>query len=292
MFILPDWEERSFLGFKKDISLFPIQHVYIIRYTVSHYQVGVNSTLASIELYCKKKSINYTYIDLSIDSVNIWNTLYNVINQISNLSTKEIFLDITTMPRNIIWALLFFIKQQNNKIHYIYHQPQKYANEWISKEPDIPRLLFKHSGIMKLGCPIALIILTGFDPERTRQLVNFYEPKFVALGLQTGDQFDNTKRNNEEEHMNACRGLTNVIPFKMDAYTNDQGFSSIEKQLITLSSNYNIIATSLGPKISALSLYYCYHKNPEIALCYIPCKEYNIKYCEGISNTFNGIINF
>ena len=43
-------------------------------------------------------------------------------------------------------------------------------------------------------------------------------------------------------------------------------------------SDYNVILTSFGPKLSSIGVYMAYLNHPEIALCYVPCKEYNINY--------------
>lgn len=54
----------------------------------------------------------------------------------------------------------------------------------------------------------------------------------------------------------------------------------------------NFILTSLGPKLSAISAYQCYLEHPEIALSYLPCKEYNVDYCHGIGDRFSKTIQF
>jgi len=46
---------------------------------------------------------------------------------------------------------------------------------WLSRDPGKPRFVFKMSGLTKLGQPTALVILTGFDVQRTEQLIRFFE---------------------------------------------------------------------------------------------------------------------
>ncbi len=47
------------------------------------------------------------------------------------------------------------------------------------------------TGQTKLGLPTALLIITGFDLQRTGQLVQYFEPKKTILAIQTGEQYQN-----------------------------------------------------------------------------------------------------
>jgi hypothetical protein len=166
----------------------------------------------------------------------------------------------------------------------------QYADDWLSREPDNPRLLLKHSGIMAFGKPTMLVIITGFDPERTRQLINFYEPKRTILFLQVGNQFDNDSRNTTESHLKECIGITDYEYYPIDAYSEDFGFSTIASILNKYVEDYNIVATSLGPKLTGLSLYRYNHLNDSIGLTYVPCKEYNLSYSKGYLSTERGYV--
>jgi hypothetical protein len=52
------------------------------------------------------------------------------------------------------------------------------------------------------------------------------------------------------------------------------------------------VVSSLGPKLSAISVYKTFLKHPEIALTYIPCREYNENYCEGIGDSYESEMQF
>lgn len=287
---MPSWEERSLLGFVKDTESIKIDKVVMLQYSISKFESKVESTIAEIEKICSQRNIQFSSIQLiSDDYIKIWQELQVCVNSLPPESS--IYFDITTMPRNIIWVLLFFLKQRWDKINYTYHSPEKYANEWISREPDTPRLLIKHSGIIDLGKHTALLIVTGFDPDRTRQLIDFYEPKYVYLLIQEGNQFDNESRNNTALHEQVCREeQVECSSILINTYTQDFGLDVISS-IIGGASEYNLICTSLGPKLSALSLYQCSFKHPDMALCYIPCKEYNLNYCSGIGKTHSGVLS-
>ena len=82
-----------------------------------------------------------------------------------------------------------------------------------------------------------------------------------------------------------------IILKSIDAYSNDLGFSVIESAINTEAES-NIILASFGPKPSAIAVYKSYMQHPEIALCYLPCNEYNQQYCQGIGDSVSYTLTF
>lgn len=292
LFSYPSWEERAYISFKENVEYYKIHKAYIIRNVKSLNKEKTTFYLTKIEENCTNNNIDINFIDIESDGVVIWNTLKECVNNLSK--DDNIILDITTMSRNIIWTLLFFFRESYPQITIVYYQPNNYSDTWISKEPETPRLLFKHSGLIELGLPTYLIIITGYDPERTRQVLGYYEPQKVFLVIQTGEQLNNHIKNTKELHISACEnvGISNIEIAEIDSYNESFGLDNIEKIILEYKGRANFILTSLGPKLSAISAYQCYLKHPEIALSYLPCKEYNIDYCHGIGNKFSKKLNF
>ena len=292
LIIYPSWEDRSSKGFLVDMQ-YTFSKVLLIRNENSHSE-SFKEQLSLIENICKEKKITINYVDICKDSIANWQKLDTAVSSFIDTS-DDITLDITTMSRNIVWSMLYFLRNKVETIHIVYHKPQTYAKDWISREPDQPRLLLKHSGIYDLGKETALIIITGFDEERTKYILNKYEPKKVYLLVQTGAQFDNSKRNNAESHKEICRkyGLReeDIVLMSIDAYSNDLGYSAIDAA-INAELDSNIILASFGPKPSAVAAYRCYMQHPEIALCYLPCNEYNPTYCQGIGECVSYTLNY
>ncbi len=85
-----------------------------------------------------------------------------------------------------MWTLSHF----TTAVTAIYNEPEVYG-DWQSREPEKPRIVYKLAGLSKLGVPNRLLVTTGFDLERVRQLIAFYEPDKTALCVQTGAQQNN-----------------------------------------------------------------------------------------------------
>lgn len=292
LIIYPSWEERSSKGFGKDIQ-YSFSEVLLLRNFTNHSE-SLNKQLSQIENACKERSIKINNVNICNDSIKDWQVLNNEVSKMVD-SDDDVILDITTMSRNIVWTILYILRTKVQKVDIVYHKPQTYAKDWISREPNQPQLLLKHSGIYDFGKETTLIIITGYDEERTKYMLYKYEPKKVYLLVQTGLQFDNSDRNNVETHINICKefGLKeeDIISNRIDAYSDDLGFDTIESA-INMAMESNIILASFGPKPSAVASYRCHMQHPEIALCYLPCNEYNPKYCQGIGDCVLYTLNF
>jgi len=288
LIIYPSWEDRSHLGFQSYISKYnQIDEIYLLEMKNTKHAEKTNLCIDKIVRSAEELSKKVKRTPLSNEDKELFNIIKSLIDGLD--TTDNIFLDITTMSRNILWTLLFFIKQNHNKIKIIYSKPHTYNGDWISREPSTPNLLIKHSGILDLDLKTCLVIVTGFDTDRTKQLVKFYEPHKIVLLVQSGCDFKNDRRNNGNEHKAVCEEIghnpSNIEVLIVDSYSDDFGFNTIETSIKTNKLDHNVILASLGPKLSAISIYQIHSNNPEIGLSYVPCKEYNPDYCSGIGET-------
>lgn len=286
LILFPSWEERSFLGLAKIVRSRQINVIYVIEKLDSLNKQETENSLKKIKEFSQSNNIIINTINLDNELFSTFETIGKSIESIE--PNDKITIDITTMSRNIIWSLLFFLKQHFSKVDIVYNSPFDYSNEWISREPSKPRLLFKHSGIINLELKNCLVIVTGFDADRTKQLARYYDPQKIILLIQDGNKFNNSLRNKSDIHKQMCEelGYTNIDILNIDAYSSDLGYSIIEDVISKNIQDYNIILASLGPKLSAISIYKAYICHPEIALSYVPCNEYNINYCTGIGSTY------
>jgi len=264
----PSWEERSVLGFEKFFKENPdIDKVYSLEFEQPAHKQKIEEQIRIIDTLCKDIC---KHINISNSEIEKWHMLDNFTKSIN--PDSNIYIDITTMPRSILWMLMFFLRQKYEKITAIYHRPKEYCKEWISKDPGIPQLLFKHSGIIDFEKRTTLFVLAGYDEERVIQLINFYEPYKVIIG----------ECNPREDFK---YGQTDIEKIDINQYNNLWGYDDIECKIKSILEESNLIVASLGPKIGAISVYQCFMNYPEIALSYVPCKEFNEHYSNGLYET-------
>ncbi|MDR3259263.1 MAG: hypothetical protein LBT51_06560, partial [Fusobacteriaceae bacterium] len=152
LIIFPSWEERSVLGFQRDIENYPnLNKVVLFRFEVSAHPNEILKSISDIKNTCSSKNIVLDDIVIPNFDVEKWHKLDDFVKNLD--IDANIYIDITTMPRSIIWTLFFFFRQKYQQATVIYHRPETYNNVWLSKDPDIPQLLFKHSGIIEFGKP-------------------------------------------------------------------------------------------------------------------------------------------
>jgi len=280
------WEERFWLGFEREMNQYSPANV--LMYYYKEYAERTSSHREKVKQLCEKKGIGFHPYEVSFkEGKESWKILYETLTELK-VTKKTITLDITTMPRETIWTILNLLDERDAEIKYIYYKPEGYHEEWLSRNADKPRIVYKMGGIAKLGVPTKLVILTGYDVDRVQQLIDFFEPEATFLGIQTGNQLDNQNRNIARHQK--FKNEPDVILFDVDAYSEDRGFAAIEQQISGHVKHLNVIMSSLGPKLSAIALYKIHKRYPDTALAYAPSKEFNPEYSHGIGETVVGLL--
>ena len=282
------WEERFETGTEKVIQTYRPRQILMFYY--SEYIEWTRSKQESLKALCDQSQVAFIPVEISFaNPVESWNEISSQIGGFRG-DSQNVLVDITTMPRETIWTIFFLLRTTAAKIQYIYHQPVEYNKDWLSRDPGRPRLVFKLSGVASLGKPTALVITTGFDPERTRQLMRFFEPRTVFLGIQTGDQFDNQSQNVEwhRKELQSEYQEFNVEEFDVNAYAPDHGGDAVRQIIASNNEEYNMIMSSLGPKLTSVSLFRVHEEFPETALAYTPSGDFNRNYSVGIKESISG----
>ncbi len=199
----------------------------------------------------------------------------------------KVLVDLTTMPREFIWIVFWFLEFVHADVEFVYSSPKEYNKDWLSRDPQRPRLLYKMSGIAHAEKRVCLIVMAGYDVDRTQQLINFYEPAVTFLGLQRGEvgSVNNVKM---DENRRRFSGEPDTCCFSVDAYSDDQGEADILAQVSSYFDSHNVIMSSLGPKLSAVAMYRIQKRYPQAALAYAPSREFNREYSTGVGSSYWG----
>lgn len=281
------WEDRFVKGIDIIIEKNNIKSILLIVFSDYSTMDKMKENKSYVEKIADKNNICFIEIVLEYnDSIGNWKKLndYFKKNKLYN-----VLLNLTTIPRETIWTLLFFLKKNNREVEYVYFKPKDYFNGWLTKNHKEPRLLFKHSGIFQLEKKLALFVVTGFDESRLLQLIEYYEPAKLIIFNQTGEQYDNLNRNKSIQ----SKLELEIEKVEIDSYDVDSS-TLLLNEFIDRNNEFNIILASQGPKTSSISTYNCYlNSEKRIALAYVPARDFNNKYSKGINANFVvGKINF
>lgn len=280
------WEDRFLLGLQNHLRQNNISGVVFFRFEEYLDRTAKNAEAAFA--LCKDVGIVPICEVISFgDQVVSWKKIFRTISKVEPIG-KKFTIDITTMPRETIWTLLNLLDISGVQLRCVYSQPNTYES-WLSRDPAKPRIPFKLGGIPDLDKPKSLLMTTGFSPDRALQLIEFYEPKEIFIAVQAGEQFENRKRNidNNEE---VLRNYSDVHYFEIDAYDRGTCYQILKEKVSTIVESSNLIMSSLGPKLSAIDLYKIHKDFENTALAYTPSNEYNTVYSSGIRETITDVI--
>lgn len=196
----------------------------------------------------------------------------------------NIAIDITGFTKIDLIVLLDFIESYVNDVNIkiLYVSPEKHG-DWLSKGHagicNIPGFCGNYDVLKKT----ALIILSGFEKNRSKNLIEEYEPHKVFLGLSNPAVQEQFGIINENIHAELLDYI-NVSKFNFSAREISECYKTLYELVKSLIDEYNVVIAPLCTKLSALACYKVAKKFPEVQLVYCFPHEYNyVDYSEGMS---------
>ena len=282
------WEPRLIEGIKRTLAECSFRR--LLAYYVVEYGDRTEDARRTLrQIAAERPEVAFEEREMSFGAPGVvWRMLENDLGPGAGIE-RRVLLDLTTMPREVIWSALFWLQAALGEVQYVYNRPEAYAIDWLARDPSDPRLVFKLAGTLEVGRPTALVAVTGFDENRCRQAVEFYEPARLLLAAQEGRQYENNIRNVGPGFAAGGIPIEHVV---VDSFSNDNGFSALRGHVEELTREHNVVMCSFGPKPSAIALYRLQREFPHSALAYIGCKQYNPKYSVGLGPAITGKITW
>lgn len=279
------WEDRFQQGVTKLIR--ESNPGRVIVFFFHEYAEWSAAHRAAVNDACRSNGNTHVAVEMRVASpAENWWAMWRAFTECVREKSRVI-VDISTMPREVIWNALWLLERREAAIEYVYSRPESYG-KWLSRDPQQPRLVFKMSGICRLGLRTALVVLSGTDTERTQQLMQFFEPAVTFLGLQKPRKAASADR--IKIHATQFRRQRGVECFEVDAFSADHGQAVVEGMVRPLSTEFNVILSSLGPKVTAIALYNIHRTNDMLGIAYAPSREFNREYSKGLADTIRGSI--
>lgn len=278
------WEERFLEGFKRVLDAVRTESV-IMCYS-DRYSEWTQTQRAEVADLCRSRGLGLS--DGVLYEGNPSKTWHDTFVPLFSAvpAGSTVCVDISTMPREVVWNTLWFLQFRGCEVGYVYHRPAAYG-DWLSRDPDRPRLVYKMSGITRMGARTALVILAGYDVDRVRHLIEVFEPSVTFLGLQA-NSLDPLNPARMKEVEDAFAGDNTVTTFSVDAFGADRGKSQVNQEIIPIRESHNIVMASMGPKLTAIALYELHRQHEDLGLVYLPSSEFNREYSRGLGETLWG----
>lgn len=222
------------------------------------------------------------------DSVSNFVKIHNLIKEIENETKPNILIDVTTFTHEtllILIRLLDYNKHSLGHIYIAYVGANEYSvnevhedDKWLSKGINEIRTVVGYPGFSDPTRDNHLLILFGFESDRTERLINEFEFDNVTLGfadvadsIQANHQCINAKRH--EKLVSAY----NAESFKFSLIDIDSVKISILKFLE--SDKYKDMNTVIAPmnnKISTIAAAMAAIENENIQITYAKPSIYNV----------------
>ena len=215
-------------------------------------------------------------------------TLNNIFKSIQIEEDRDIniVLDTTTFTHEsllILFKVINLKKSKKTNLFLIYNGAKEYSTnvheperKWLSKGVGNVRTIMGYSGFINPAQDNHLIVLFGFEVERTLRVIDIFEPNTISIGVaeqaySINDEHYNINKQRHEDLKLLRPKLTDFsISLLNPLDTARQINEEIEKY-----KNCNIIIAPMNNKFSTIGSGIVAEENDNIQICYIPANIYN-----------------
>lgn len=210
---------------------------------------------------------------------------------------RTVLIDISTFTREsllITLRFLEFTKDTISDVYFFYRTANVSKN--LSDAVVSIRSVIGYMGDVNIEDPLHLIILSGFEHERAKEIIDTLEPDHITIGCAS-------KEGSINEELYRCNvEFTNTLM----AYYSDTNIETFEHSLIDPNSvkekilgaarskkDYSTVVVPLNNKISTIGAGLAAIAEPKIQLCYAEMGNYNAShYSEATDDGFVFRISF
>jgi len=231
----------------------------------------------------------------SDDPLYITNSLTHVLTGLKNTEVHKIVIDTTTFTHE---GLLILIKLtqavlSTSSIHILYVGAESYSynitkpeEKWLTKGVAEVRTVMGFPGYFDYTQKNHLVVLFGFEVERTIKIIETFEPDVISIGLGSANYSINS--NHYQINIERHEKLRQVYPLNTFEISLRNPFDCKDQILkqIALFPNHNKIIAPLNNKLSTVGAALAHKFDSDIQLCYAKGNLYNREGYAKASNKF------
>jgi len=272
------WEERFTQSIYDDYNKYKFDKIILFYFREDRFFSLSSNNIEKIEAFATKNHIEIEKVALIFnDQIEIYNKSEHLL---STLGKSTYYLNITTMPRHLIYICLDLLTSHKYTFEVLYYIPNSYGYE-IAKNPDIPQLLIKHSGIFEAEKETLLVVAAGLDKERIFQLYYYFEP-YKTIILEEKQNYSEIKKEERLDFQKSLSEISNVAFFEIDSFVENNIFNFMKTKLTSDIKKYNTLLCAIGPKIASLEFFKFNKVYPKTGIVYALSQDYSKDYSIGI----------
>ncbi len=241
-------------------------------------QFSKNSSCNLAKLKTKFKAETFG-LDYS-NPTNIADALMDFLKDLeSNQQTPNIVIDISTFTRESLLIILRYLllnAEYFNGIYLFYRYAS--VSSYLSSGVSSIRSVLGFIGDISIDRSTHLIILSGFEHERAKEIIDTLEPDFISIGYGSKDSSITSE----------LHALNKEFTDKLIAYYSGENIHvfehslknpvTVKKEVLKLAHQkpeYNTVVVPLNNKISMIGVALAANENSAIQLIYAQVNEYN-----------------
>lgn len=246
------------------------------------------ATESNINKYKEKFNVNLVEVDNSKPT-----TIADAIVELFSADdvAKNIVLDISTFTRECLLIFIKYFELHRDKFEKVtlYYRAANVADNLSSGLIQV-RSVIGYMGNIEPNKPLHVIVLSGFEYERAKEVIDVLEPHFISVGYgsQGESVTDELQRKNKQftERLVACYSHDNINVFEHSVI---DPFAACQKilEIADLHKDHNVVILPLNNKISTVAAGLAAHRNTSVQLCYPQMASYNtFSYSQPLDDCF------
>jgi hypothetical protein len=198
---------------------------------------------------------------------------------------KQVVVDITTFTHEsllIVLRILRDLSSSGHDITLVYNPASEYsigapaAEKWLCKGIREIRTVLGFPGMMVPSRPVHLIVLVGFEPERTTEIVDSYEPGYLSLGCGEGTLSQEHHVLNREFYAVVATRYKGYLEFTFPPEDPAATTAIVERQVAAI-PGVNTVIAPMNTKLSTVGVAIAALRNDAIQVCYASARHYNVE---------------
>ncbi|MDD4149178.1 MAG: hypothetical protein PHE33_04050 [Bacteroidales bacterium] len=246
----------------------------------NNYECADNNYKEIIEILQNTSPNLETILLKKHDPLDNYDLINSSFSEIKFSENSHVLIDISTFTREILLIFIRFLTlNYNNKFSVTFcYSPSANYPAWLSKGVKEIRSILGYSGDYSPLKRDFLIILVGFEWERSQIVIDNYEPSklFIGKADPSNSISEELGKINDNHFRNLLERNSLAEKFEFSCIDIENTKNIISEIALKYQNEYNIIVAPMSNKISTLGVAYAALENQNIQICYASTNQYNI----------------
>lgn len=238
-----------------------------------------SSSRVHMEKYKEKFNVRFYEMDISRPTTTADALIDYFTTILEAVDHPNVVVDISTFTRESLLITMRYLQVNKEKLGgvYIFYRVAE-ASSQLSEEVVQIRSVLGYMGDFISDRPLHLILLSGFEYERAKEIIDNLEPDFISIGY--GDKGRSLSSTSYERNKELTDKLLGYYPPELvkvfcHSLKDPNEVRRELKEIIDSRSDCNVVLAPLNNKLSTVGAGLAAIDNPSVQICYAEVGGYN-----------------